>query len=101
MARGVTSNSRASSPIEYSLPRSCSTALEGVLVLEPENVDVGIVRAVDQPPAAGGLVVVDIGIAQHDVGVAGIDLVARGSLECHAEGEPGAIAVGQAHAARF
>src|SRR6185369_2683692 len=102
MARGVTSNSRASSPIEYSLRSAPSAgALERVLILQPEDVDVRAVGAGDDAPAGRCLVVVDVGVLHLDERVAQIQLARTADLVGGTEGEPQAVVVGQTDAARF
>src|SRR4051794_4821134 len=101
MARGVTSNSRASSPIEYSLRSAPSAgALERVLILQPEDVDVRAVGAGDDAATGRRLVVVDVGVLHLDERVAQIQLARTADLVSGAEREPQAVVVGQPDAAR-
>src|SRR3954462_8983986 len=102
MARGVTSNSRASSPIENSSRSAASAgALERVLILQPENVDVRAVGAGDDASAGRCLVVVDVGVLHLDERVAEIQLARPAHLVGSAKGKPQAVVVGQTDAARF
>src|SRR3954447_15903413 len=102
MARGVTSNSRASSPIEYSLRSPSSAgALERVLILQSEDVDVRAVGTGDHAAPGRRLVIVDVSVLHLDERVAQIELARTADLVSRAEGKPHAVVVGQPHAARF
>src|SRR5882672_7183143 len=100
MARGGTSNSFASAPIESSVCSSPPT-LESMLVLQAEDVDRRVVGAVDDALAGGHLVVVDVGVLDVDVGVAGVELGVARDLVRGPEGQPGAVLIGQPDAPGF
>src|SRR5437764_14899619 len=102
MARGVTSNSFASSPIENSCrssPPANTRALERVLILQPEDVDVGLIRTGDDAAAGRRLVVVDIRVVHLHEGVAQIELAAASHLVGGAERKPQAVVYRQKAAA--
>src|SRR3954470_6271499 len=104
MARGVTSNSFASSPIENSCrssPPANPSALERVLILQPEDVDVGLVSTGDDAAAGRRLVVVDIRVVHLHEGVPQIELAAAAHLVGGAERQPQAVVVRQTDAARL